>query len=107
MWDPTKAVQKNLSDLGLAFDANSVIKSVSTKAGLIERAKRSDGNPWKKIEEENDQKMVIKYSNHSINKHARVSNCTLSGMEWRLSILHMLGRFISAAKVARFFYFFN
>ena len=60
MWDPTKAVQKNLSDLGLAFDANSVIKSASTKAELIERAKRSDGNPWKKIEEEKDQKMVSK-----------------------------------------------
>ena len=59
MWDPTKAVQKNLSDLGLAFDANSVIKCSSTKAGLIERAKKSDGNPWKKIEEQKEKDTVI------------------------------------------------
>ena len=58
MWDPTKAVQKNLSDLGLAFDANSVIKCSSTKAGLIERAKKSDGDPWKKIEEQKEQDTV-------------------------------------------------
>ena len=58
MWDPKKAVQKNLSDLGLAFDANSVIKCSSTKAGLIERAKKSDGNPWKKIEEQKEENMV-------------------------------------------------
>ena len=58
MWDPTKAVQKNLSDLGLAFDANSVIKCSSTKAGLIERAKKSDGNPWKKIEEQKEKDAV-------------------------------------------------
>ena len=60
LWDPTKAVQKNLSDFGLAFDANAVIKAKSTKATLVERAKKSAGNPWKKIEEQNDQKQVIK-----------------------------------------------
>jgi hypothetical protein len=58
LWDPTKAVQKNLSDFGLAFDANAVIKAKSTKAIMVERAKKSDGNPWKKIEEEKEEKQV-------------------------------------------------
>ena len=58
LWDPTKAVQKNLSDFGLAFDANAVIKAKSTKAIMVERAKKSDGNPWKKIEEDKEEKQV-------------------------------------------------
>jgi hypothetical protein len=40
MWDSTKAVQQNLADFGLAFDANKAIKTKSTKAEFIERAKR-------------------------------------------------------------------
>ena len=58
MWDPTKAVQQNLSDFGLAFDANEAIKCKSTKAALIEKAKMSDGNPWKSIEEKKQSQSV-------------------------------------------------
>ena len=62
MWDPTKAVQQNLSDFGLAFDANAAIKCKSTKAELVARAKASDGNPWKAIEERKLQKVKNKLS---------------------------------------------
>jgi len=60
LWDPTKAVQKNLSDFGLAFDSNKVINAKSTKAAMVDRAKKSDGNPWKKIEEDKELKQVEK-----------------------------------------------
>ena len=58
LWDSTNAVQQNLSDFGLAFDANEAIKCKSTKAALIERAKLSDGNPWKTLEEKKQSKLV-------------------------------------------------
>ena len=61
LWDPTKAVQKNLSDFGLAFDSNKVINAKSTKAAMVDRAKKSDGNPWKKIEEDKELKQVEKW----------------------------------------------
>jgi hypothetical protein len=35
MWDSTKAVQQNLSNFGLAFDANAAVKCKSTKAELV------------------------------------------------------------------------
>lgn len=38
-WDSTKAVQQNLSDFGLAFDANASVKVKTTRSKLVEKAK--------------------------------------------------------------------
>ena len=79
MWDPTKAVQQNLSDFGLAFDANAAIKCKSTKAELVARAKASDGNPWKAIEERKLQKVKNKLSfKKKIERHLRGGGISFS-----------------------------
>jgi hypothetical protein len=38
-WDRTKAVQQNLADFGLAFDANASVKVKTTRSEFVEKAK--------------------------------------------------------------------
>ena len=56
LWDPKESIKKNMSTMGIAFDANNAVTQSSTKAILIERAKR---DPSKDLEtsKSNDDKV--------------------------------------------------
>ena len=41
LWDPKESVRSNMATMGVAFDANDILSNKSTKATLIEKAKKS------------------------------------------------------------------
>ena len=60
LWNPKESVRSNMATMGVAFDANEVLKHQSTKATLVQKIKPKTVPEQKVSTEDTEKTEVIK-----------------------------------------------